>query len=60
LWDGAGCFDSKNNCCTDADLPWFQREFVLPQYGDIEVRICYDQSYSDEAVVVDQVKLFVK
>jgi len=60
LWDGAGCFDSKNNCCTDIDLPWFQREFVLQQYGDIEVRICYDQVYSDEAVVVDQVKLFVK
>ena len=60
LWDGAGCYDSKNNCCTNADLPWFQREFVLLQYGDIEVRICYDQPYRDEAIVVDQVKLFVK
>ena len=60
LWDGAGCFDSKNNCCTDVDLPWFQREFVLQQYGDIEVRICYDQNFSDEAVLVDQVQLFVQ
>jgi len=60
LWDGISCFASKNNCCTNVDLPWFQREFVLQQYGDIEVRICYDQNFSDEAVLVDQVQLFVQ
>ena len=27
LWDGAGCVNAKNNCCTNVGLPWFMREF---------------------------------
>ena len=54
LWDGAGCFHVNNNCCTNPGLPWFYREFPTPQDEDIEVRICTDQDYSDEAVLVDR------
>ena len=25
LWDGSGCIASKNNCCTNVNLPWFYR-----------------------------------
>ena len=60
LWDGAGCFHSNNNCCTNVGLPWFNREFPTTQDEDIEVRICTDQTYGDEAVLVDQLKLFVQ
>ena len=24
LWDGDGCHDDKNNCCTYPDMPWFK------------------------------------
>ena len=60
LWDGAGCFHNNNNCCTNVGLPWFYREFPTTQNEDIEVRICTDQPYSDEGVLVDQLKLFVQ
>ena len=59
LWDGAGC-PVKNNCCTVVGLPWFFREFPTMQNEDIEVRICTDQAYNDEAVLVDQIKLFIQ
>lgn len=60
LWDGAGCFHDNNNCCTDADLPWFYREFATSQHDNIEVRICTDQDYRDEAVLVDKLTLLIQ
>ena len=59
LWNGAGC-SVTNTCCTAVGLPWFYREFPTIQDDDIEVRICADQIYSDEAVLVDQIKLFIQ
>ena len=59
LWDGAGCFHDNNNCCTNVGLPWFYREFPTTQHEDIEVRICTDQQYLNEAVLVDQLKLLI-
>ena len=41
-------------------MPWFHREFAKVQEDDIEVRICYDQSFGDEALAVDQLQLFVQ
>ena len=60
LWDGAGCFHDNNNCCTNVDQPWFLRQFITTQHDDIEVRICTDQNYADEAVLVDQVTLLIQ
>ena len=60
LWDGSGCFDSNTNCCTDVSMPWFYRAFAIAQQDDIEVRICTDQPFFDEAVAVDQLQLFVQ
>ena len=60
LWDGSGCIHAANNCCTNIDMPWFFRKFPIAQKDDIEVRICVDQAFSDESVVVDQLQLFVK
>ena len=60
LWDGKGCIASDNNCCADVNMPWFYRHFHNNQNDDIEVRICTDQGYGNEAVAVDQVQLFVQ
>ena len=54
LWIGHGCTNDRDNCCANAGLPWFYREFPAPQHENIEVRICCNQDYSDEAVLVDK------
>ena len=57
LWQVTGCTNTKNNCCANVGLPWFFRRFPYPEYDDIEVRICYNQAFSDEAILIDQLKL---
>ena len=59
LWDGEGCIDPNNNCCTSPGMPWFIRSFPVSQQADIEVRICRDESYGNEATLVDQLQLYV-
>jgi len=41
-------------------MPWFYQVFLNAQKEDIEVRICTDQEFTNEAVVVDQLQLFVQ
>ena len=60
LWEGTGCIDARDNCCANAGLPWFYREFPTEQYDDIEVRICCNQDYSDEAVFVNGLELYLQ
>ena len=60
LWQGNGCTNKRDSCCTDVGLPWFYRAFPTNQYDDhIEVRICYNQDYSDEAVLIDKLVLYI-
>ena len=59
LWDGAGC-EPDNSCCYNAGMPWFFRQFPTAVHGDIEVRICHDQTYADEGVAVEQIQLYVQ
>ena len=60
LWDGAGCVHHNNNCYTNVGLSWFIREFPIAQHDDIEVRICTNSKYNNEAVLVDQLKLYIQ
>ena len=60
LWDGAGCIHPNNNCCTNVGLPWFIREFPIAQHDDIEVRICTDEAYNNEAILIEQLKLYIQ
>ena len=59
LWDGTGC-GPENSCCYDAGMPWFFHQFPTTITGDIEVRICHDQAFADEGVVVEQLQLYVQ
>jgi len=36
------------------------REFPEAQDDDIEVKICYDEHYSNEAVLVDKVLIYIQ
>ena len=60
LWDGAGCVHAKNTCCNAVGLPWFFRELPTMQHEDIEIRICTDEGYNNEAVVVDKLQLYIQ
>ena len=59
LWDGRGC-PSTSNCCSTLGAPWFYRQFTEPEGGAVEVRICRDQIYSNEATLLDQVQLYIQ
>ena len=59
LWDGDGCL-ANNNCCTDANQPWFFRQLVTSRQDDIEARLCTDEPFANEAIVVEQIQLYVQ
>ena len=59
LWDGSDC-PTGNTCCNNPNLPWFYRELDMATANDVEVRICTDQSFGDEAILVDQLELYIQ
>ena len=59
LWDGAGC-PPEDSCCCVTGMPWFFHQFPITTTGDIEVRICYDEGFANEAVVVEQIQLYAQ
>ena len=59
LWDNAGCL-ANNNCCANTDQPWFFRQLVRSRQDYIEIRLCTNQGFSDEAVLVEQIQLYVQ
>ena len=58
LWQGTGCTNFKDNCCSKIGLPWFYREFA-PTTGNMEVRICSNQYFEDEGILIDKLWLLV-
>ena len=57
LWDGAGCV--SGSCCTFNSPPWFCKNLSTPTTDDIELRLCLDQSLSDEDVLFDTLELYI-
>ncbi|XP_065911845.1 uncharacterized protein [Dysidea avara] len=58
VWDGESC-SSDNSCCSQAGMPYFYRRLPVPVKEDIEVRICNNQAFSDEGVLVGTMELYV-
>ena len=58
LWQGTECIN--DNCCAKIGLPWFYRRLPIVQHDDIEVRICSNQDFFDEAIVIDKLILGVR
>ena len=52
LWDGEGC-GPTNACCEFNNPPWFRTTLLEPTTDDIELRICLDQEFEDEEVLVN-------
>ena len=59
VWDGNGC-PTENSCCSDPSLPWFYHQIPLTVNKNFEVRICYDEPFSNEGVLVKQFQLYVQ
>lgn len=59
VWDGKGCI-AGDSCCSQAGMPWFYRQIPIKIDEPIEARICYDQSFSDEGVLVGDMELYVQ
>jgi len=59
LWDGHGC-PAGDDCCSTLGAPWFYRQFTEPEKGAVEVRICQDEPYANEATLLEQVQLYIQ
>ena len=59
LWDGNGC-SSGNNCCSIINLPWFQYQLSQMTTDDVEVRVCTNEEFSDEGILIDILELYVQ
>ena len=60
LWDGAGCSASGDTCCSNPNLPWFYRQLNETTQDDIEVRICIDEEFNNEAVLITDLELYIQ
>ena len=58
LWDGEGC-SSNYSCCSQAGMPYFYQRLPVPVKEDIEVRICNNEIFSNEGVLVGTMELYV-
>ena len=58
LWDGNQCLPD-NSCCDRTGQPWFFRQLPINVKEHLEVRICYDQSLTDEVSAVQKLQLFI-
>ena len=59
LWNGAGC-SAGSNCCSQPGMPWFCRTLPQEVEEDIEVRICADQSTSDENLYLELLEIYIQ
>ena len=60
LWDGQECRSLETTCCNPPNLAWFCKTFPTPISGDMEVRICTDESLDNENVALEFFELFIK
>ena len=59
LWDGAGC-STGSTCCSNINQPWFYHQLSGMTQDDIEVRICRNNYFFREAILVDMVEIYIQ
>ena len=59
VWDGFDCSVSVN-CCAQAGMPWFLRQFPVAQETFIEARICRNEGFSNEGTLVELMELYIQ
>ena len=59
LWDNDANCPSNATCCAPHSGPWFNTTLTAPTTGDIEVRICGDESTSNEDTPLELIEIYV-
>ena len=59
LWDGQQCPGEEAPCCTRPNMPWFNKTLSETTTEDIELRVCGDESITDEDTLLELIELFV-
>ena len=59
LWDGEQC-SREGICCTNMSPPWFSVELTNATTDDIEVRICGDESTSNEDTPIELLNIYIQ
>jgi hypothetical protein len=59
LWDGQQC-SNEGACCTVMSLPWFSVDLAESTTDDIEVRICGDESTSNEDTPIELLDIYIQ
>ena len=60
LWDGNDCNGLEGACCSAPGLPWFNKVLNSTTTDYIELRVCADESTTNEDVPVAQYEIYVK
>ena len=60
LWDGQQCGGREVTCCNPPNLGWFCKKFSTSVTGDIEVRLCTDESLANENLALEFFELYIK
>ena len=59
VWDGAGCL-VNNNCCANVNQPWFFHQLVTARQDNIAGRLCTRYEFENEAILVEEIQLYVQ
>ena len=59
LWDGYGCHHANNNCCTNADMPWFFQQFSRSVNDIVAARICHS-AFGHGITLMKGTKLYIQ
>ena len=51
---------NDNSCSSEPNLPWFYHQIPLTVNSDIEARICRDEVFDNEAVLVKELQLYIQ
>ena len=59
LWDGSGC-SSGNTCCSNTRQPWFQHQLSMMTRDDVEARICREEEFYNEEILIDILEFYIQ
>ena len=59
LFDGVGCA-ATNECCSFNNPPWFYKQLLQSTTDDLEMRVCRDESGTNENILVQSIELYVR
>ena len=60
LWDGKQCTGKEPPCCKSPFLPYFHTDVEGVATDSIEMRICHDESFSNEDVPIESYQFLVR